>query len=108
MSDAAVRAWPVKLTFQKSAACLKLEFDDGSAGKIDYRMLRANSPSAAVRGHGAGPPPPQPPIPKDISVTKADPVGRYAVRIHFSDGHSSGLYTWALLYSLLREANRPA
>ena len=53
-----------------------------------------------MRGHGAGPRPPQPPVPDDISVTKADPVGRYAVRIHFSDGHSSGLYTWQYLREL--------
>ena len=50
--------------------------------------------------HGNGPKPPAPIISDDLNVTQADPVGRYAVRIHFSDGHSSGLYTWAYLREL--------
>jgi DUF971 family protein len=100
MNEAARRAWPLKLRFSTGEARLRVRFDDGEEGEIDYRTLRANSPSAEVRGHGAGPAPPQPPIPEDISVTRAEPVGRYAVRIHFSDGHSSGLYTWPLLYRL--------
>lgn len=100
MSDAATRAWPGRLTFQKGAGRLHVAFDDGTSGVIGYRRLRENSPSAEVRGHGAGPPPPQSPVPDDITVVKAEPVGRYAVRIHFSDGHSSGLYTWSLLYRL--------
>lgn len=94
--------WPVRLTFRRSAARLKVEFEDGTVGEIEYRRLRAESPSAEVRGHGAGPRPPQAPIPDNISVEKAGPVGRYAVRIHFSDGHNSGLYTWAQLYQLVR------
>lgn len=93
-------AWPVRLVFRKSAGELAIEFDDGASGTIPYVKLRRESPSAEVRGHGAGPPPPQPPVPEDISVTGADPVGRYAVRIRFSDGHASGLYTWGLLRRL--------
>ncbi|MEM9738494.1 MAG: DUF971 domain-containing protein [Pseudomonadota bacterium] len=100
MTGADTRAWPTTLRFRKSVGRLEIQFDDGQGGWVDYKTLRANSPSAAVRGHGGGPPPPQAPIPGDISVTKAEPVGRYAVRIHFSDGHSSGLYTWSLLYRL--------
>jgi DUF971 family protein len=93
-------AWPVRLTFQRGAARLAVVFDDGGEGDVCYKTLRENSPSAAVRGHGSGPPPIQAPVPDDISVTKAELVGRYAVRVHFSDGHSSGLYTWALLRRL--------
>jgi DUF971 family protein len=92
--------WPVKLTFQKSAAQLDISFDDGQRVVIPYQVLRRESPSAEVQGHGSGPKPPQAPIPADISVTKAEPVGRYAVRIFFSDGHSSGLYTWHYLREL--------
>ncbi|MAN46975.1 MAG: DUF971 domain-containing protein [Alphaproteobacteria bacterium] len=92
--------WPTRLVFRKSAAELAVEFDDGAAGTIPYVTLRKESPSAEVRGHGGGPPPPQAPVPADISVTGADPVGRYAVRIHFSDGHNSGLYTWGQLRQL--------
>ena len=57
-----------------------------------------------MQGHGAGPKPVQPPVPADISVERAEPVGRYAVRIIFSDGHSSGLYTWDLLKRLTTAA----
>ena len=61
-------------------------------------------PSAEVRGHGSGPKPDQPPVPEDISVIGAEPVGRYAVRIRFSDGHDSGLYTWKFLRELISGA----
>lgn len=95
-----VMPWPQELRFRKSAAELAISFEDGFAASIPYKRLREESPSAEVRGHGAGPRPPQPPVPDDISVTAADPIGRYAVRIHFSDGHSSGLYTWQYLRDL--------
>lgn len=94
------RAWPVRLRFQKTAATLIVEFDDETSVSIPYKTLRAESPSAEVQGHGAGPKPPQAPVPDDITVEKAEPVGRYAVRIFFSDGHSSGLFTWAYLREL--------
>ena len=100
MTPSPTAPWPRKLTFRKSAASLHVAFDDESEGEIPYRRLREASPSAEVRGHGSGPPQPQPPVPEDISVIQAEPVGRYAVRIHFSDGHNSGLYTWALLHEL--------
>lgn len=93
-------SWPVKLTFRRLAAELHIRFDDGSTGAVSYKTLREASPSAEVRGHGSGPKPAQEPVPDDISVTGAEHVGRYAVRIQFSDGHSSGLYTWDLLRSL--------
>ncbi|MGB3624929.1 MAG: gamma-butyrobetaine hydroxylase-like domain-containing protein [Henriciella sp.] len=95
-----VMPWPEHLRFRKSAQLLRIKFDDDAAFDIPYKALREQSPSAEVRGHGSGPKPPQPPVPADISVVKADPVGRYAVRIHFSDGHSSGLYTWQYLREL--------
>ncbi|MEQ8558089.1 MAG: gamma-butyrobetaine hydroxylase-like domain-containing protein [Henriciella sp.] len=95
-----IMPWPTELRFRRSASTLTVTFEDEASFDIPYKRLREESPSAEVRGHGAGPRPPQPPVPADIQVTKADPVGRYAVRIHFSDGHSSGLYTWKLLREL--------
>lgn len=95
-----VMPWPTELRFRRTASALSVTFDDEASFDIPYKRLREESPSAEIRGHGAGPRPPQPPVPEDIQVTKADPVGRYAVRIHFSDGHSSGLYTWQLLREL--------
>ncbi|WP_300377346.1 gamma-butyrobetaine hydroxylase-like domain-containing protein [Henriciella sp.] len=95
-----VMPWPTELRFRRAAGVLRVSFEDETSFDIPYKRLREESPSAEVRGHGAGPRPPQPPVPDDISVEKADPVGRYAVRIYFSDGHSSGLYTWKLLREL--------
>lgn len=102
--SAARQPWPQRLRFQKGAGRLLVEYEGGEAVAIPYRRLRAESPSAAVRGHGSGPKPPQPPIPDDITVTDARPVGRYAVQIVFSDGHDSGYFTWAYL----RELGEPA
>ena len=95
-----VHAWPTELRFSKSARALSIGFDDGTDFVLPYKTLRLQSPSAEVQGHGNGPKPPAPIISDDLNVTQADPVGRYAVRIHFSDGHSSGLYTWAYLREL--------
>ena len=94
------RAWPTELKFSKSKRSLSVAFDDGETFAIPYRTLRLESPSAEVQGHGSGPKPPPPVISDDLNVDKADPVGRYAVRIFFSDGHSSGLFTWAYLRAL--------
>ena len=93
-------AWPVKLTFSRGARCLNIAFDDDQVFDLPYRVLRLNSPSAEVQGHGAGPKPPPPVIAEDLDVKKAEPVGRYAVRLFFSDGHSSGLFTWPYLREL--------
>ncbi len=100
MSAPAQDFWPKRLRFQEGAARLVIEYDDGVDIAIGYKRLREESPSADVRGHGAGPKPPQPLVPDDITVTGAAPVGRYAVRIRFSDGHETGLYTWAYLRGL--------
>lgn len=94
------RAWPTELRFSRGQKRLHVVFDDGAAFDLPYAVLRANSPSAEVQGHGAGPKPPAPVIHPDLAVEKADPVGRYAVRIFFSDGHSSGLFTWPYLREL--------
>lgn len=93
-------AWPARLTFRAGAQDLLAEFVDGKSGTVGYKRLREESPSAEVQGHGRGPKPPQAPVADDIRVLKAEPVGRYAVRLFFSDGHSSGLYTWDLIRAL--------
>ena len=95
---------PTELRFSRSAKTLSVRFDDDTQRVIGYKDLRVASPSAENKGHGNGPPPPQAPIPDDIDVTNASPTGRYAIRIEFSDGHRTGLYTWELLASLGKEA----
>lgn len=92
--------WPTELRFSTNKRTLTVIFDDGFTSIIPYQTLRGESPSAENKGHGNGPPPPQAPIPPDIGVVRAEPTGRYAVRIEFTDGHKTGLYTWELLKTL--------
>ncbi len=92
---------PAELAFSRRLKRLRLTDDEGRTSEIDYRLLRANSPSAETRGHGASKKPSQPEtVPDDIDVTAAEPVGHYAVRLTFNDGHRTGLYTWDLLTKL--------
>lgn len=92
--------WPAELRFRKAQAELAIRFDDGIEGTIPYELLRVESPSAETKGHGADRPAP-PAKKRRVSVTGAEPVGRYAVRIHFDDGHDTGLYTWTYLRELV-------
>ena len=96
------RPWPLELTLSRSSRCLTIRFDDGAAWHIPYELLRVESPSAEVQGHSAAG--------KtwvrdkqDVGITRAEPVGRYAVRLIFDDGHDSGIYTWDWLYRLGRD-----
>lgn len=91
--------FPAELRFNKARAELLIRFDDGSEGAIPYELLRVESPSAETRGHGGETPPP-PAKKRHVTVLGADPVGRYALRVRFSDGHDTGLYTWAYLAEL--------
>ena len=91
--------WPVKLAFQKSAKRLHIRFDDGAAFAIPYELLRVESPSAEVQGHSRD----QKQLvtgKAHVDVTEAEPVGRYAVRLKFDDGHGSGIFSWAYLHEL--------
>lgn len=97
------RAWPTRLAFRRKPRDLRIDFDDGARFDIPFELLRVESPSAETRGHGAGPPPALGGK-KSVGVLDAQPVGRYAVRIVFDDGHQTGLYTWPFLYELGRDA----
>lgn len=94
--------FPTELRFNKARAELLIAFDDGSEAAIPYELLRVESPSAETRGHGSETPPP-PAKKRHVTVTGAEPVGRYALRIQFSDGHNTGLYTWSYLAGLAAE-----
>lgn len=93
------RAWPEELRFNKAGKSLRVRFDDGATFEIPFETLRIESPSAEVQGHS-----PDQKITvtgkENVLVTAADPVGRYAVRLVFDDGHDSGLFTWDYLYAL--------
>ena len=93
---------PTELRFRKETRTLHIVFDSAETAEIPFELLRVASPSAEVRGHGASKPPPV--RGKEmVGVTAAEPVGHYAVRITFDDGHDSGLFTWAYLKELAQD-----
>ena len=81
---------------------LTVAFDDGTSHALGAEYLRVESPSAEVRGHGGGPK--RPVLGKEnVKIARLEPVGNYAVRIVFDDGHDSGLYSWDFLAELGRK-----
>jgi DUF971 family protein len=99
------KPWPTELRLSPAKDALSVTFDDGEAFTLPAEYLRVMTGSAEDRGHGAGP---RPPIPgkKSVHITAISPVGRYAVRLVFDDGHDTGLYSWDLLRELDAERDR--
>lgn len=92
---------PTKIKLHRRSRILELAFDDGSHFELSCEFLRVHSPSAEVRGHGPGQEVLQ--IGKEnVNIERIEPVGQYAVRLCFDDGHDTGLYSWGLLYDLGR------
>ncbi len=90
---------PSDIRLHRVSRLLEVSFDDGARFKLPCEYLRVYSPSAEVRGHGPGQEVLQ--VGKeDVNVTAIEPVGQYAVKLHFSDGHNSGIYSWDVLYNL--------
>jgi DUF971 family protein len=102
MSDPARRPWPTELRLNSDKTRLTALFDSGERFILPAEYLRVESPSAEVQGHGAG----QKKIvtgKEQIKITALEPVGNYAVRISFDDGHDTGLFSWDYLHELGRE-----
>jgi DUF971 family protein len=99
MSETAARPWPIELRVRRAARTLEIDFDDGARFKLPAEYLRVMTPSAADRGHGAGPGRTVSGK-QSVGLTGAQAVGRYAVRLTFDDGHDTGLYSWDELYRL--------
>jgi DUF971 family protein len=98
MSDAP-RHWPVELRLNRADRTLAVSFDDGSRFVLPAEYLRVESPSAEVQGHGPG----QRRVvggKAAVAITAVEPVGNYAVRLVFDDGHDTGLYSWSYLHEL--------
>ena len=90
---------PTELAVRQKSRLLDIAFDDGSSFSIPFELLRVYSPSAEVTGHGPG----QEVLQlgkREVGVTGVEPVGNYAIKPIFDDGHASGIYTWAYLYKL--------
>jgi DUF971 family protein len=89
---------PTQITLKKGDRLLEVAFDDGQVWRLPFEYLRTHSPSAEVQGHGG---PMQLVLGKEnVRVERVEPVGQYAVRLVFDDGHDSGLFTWKYLYEL--------
>jgi len=92
-------AIPVEIKLHQRSKVLELVFDDDYECNLTCEYLRVHSPSAEVQGHGPGQDILQ--VGKEaVNITELEPVGHYAVKIHFDDGHDTGLYTWEYLYEL--------
>jgi DUF971 family protein len=90
---------PIDITLQKRSRRLRISFSDGKRFELAAEYLRVFSPSAEVQGHGGG----EGVLVAEkeaVNIDKIEPVGRYAVRLVFDDGHNTGLYTWPILYNL--------
>jgi DUF971 family protein len=90
---------PTEIKLHQVSHILEVTFNDGKNFQFTCEYLRVFSPSAEVRGHGPG----QEVLQvgkKDITIKAVEPVGSYAVKLEFSDGHDTGLYSWDYLYDL--------
>ena len=90
---------PTEIKLHQKSRLMELAFPDGSRFELSYELLRVYSPSAEVRGHGAG----QEVLQTgkcEVGITALEPSGSYAVQPTFSDGHSTGIYSWDYLYWL--------
>ncbi|MGA8692037.1 MAG: DUF971 domain-containing protein [Methyloceanibacter sp.] len=96
---AASDPWPIEIKVDKDRALLTVTFDDGAGFALPAELLRVMSPSAEVQGHS---PEQRVTVPgkKAVRITRLEPVGNYATRIVFDDGHDTGLYTWTYLREL--------
>jgi DUF971 family protein len=90
---------PTGITLRKQSRLLEIEFDDGKTFSLPFELLRVYSPSAEVRGHGPGQETLQTGK-RNVEITAIAPIGNYAVKPTFSDGHDSGIYSWEYLYHL--------
>ena len=90
---------PTEIKLHQASRVLEVTYSNGRTHRLSYEFLRVYSPSAEVRGHGPG----QETLQvgkRDVTIASLEPVGHYAVRPTFSDGHESGIYSWDYLYDL--------
>jgi len=93
---------PIDIKLHQASRLLEIKFDNNTECMLSCEFLRVYSPSAEVKGHGPGQEVLQ--VGKeDVNISAIEPVGNYAVRLVFSDGHNTGLYSWDYLYDLARD-----
>jgi len=91
--------WPASITYNRGERQLRINFEDGTTFSLPAEYLRVESPSAEVQGHGAAT---KVLVPgkRLVSIRAIEPVGQYAIRIIFDDGHDTGLFSWNYLHEL--------
>ena len=91
--------WPLEIRLKRAERVLEVAFEDGARFQYPAELLRVESPSAEVQGHS---PSQRKIVPnkRNVRFIGAEPVGNYAIRLLFDDGHDSGYYSWAYLYEL--------
>jgi DUF971 family protein len=100
--NTAAAAWPTEIKVSTDRKTLSIRFDDGTAHALEAELLRVHSPSAEVQGHS-----PDQRVTvwgkRGVTIKALVPVGNYAVRIAFDDGHDTGIFTWAALAEFGRD-----
>lgn len=97
--DLSTQHWPVEIRLKQAEKMLEVDFDDGAKFRFPAELLRVESPSAEVMGHGPG----QKTIVagrSQVGILAVEPVGNYAIRIKFDDLHDTGIFSWRYLYEL--------
>ena len=91
--------WPIEIRLKKAEKMLEVDFDNGVSFRYPAELLRVESPSAEVQGHGAHQ---KKTVPgrRHVGIMELEPVGHYAVRIKFDDLHDTGIYSWKYLYEM--------
>ena len=90
---------PTEIKLHQTSRVLEIAFANGCTFRLPYELLRVYSPSAEVRGHGPGQETLQAGK-RDVTINNVEPIGHYALRPTFSDGHDTGIYSWDYLYDL--------
>jgi DUF971 family protein len=97
--------WPEEIRLKRAEKTLEIDFSDGAKLRLPAEYLRVESPSAEVQGHGPG----QKQIVAgraNVGIAAVEPVGNYAIRLKFDDGHDTGIYSWSYLHLLGREQEK--
>jgi len=99
MTGSPTKTWPLEIRVKSKEKILEIDFDDGASFAITAELLRVESPSAEIQGHGSG----QKVTPagrRHVNILNVEPVGNYAIKISFDDLHDTGIFSWQYLYDL--------
>ena len=99
MTGFSTKIWPLEIRVKSKEKMLEVDFDDGASFAIAAELLRVESPSAEIQGHGSG----QKLTPagrRHVNILNVEPVGNYAIKISFDDLHDTGIFSWQYLYDL--------